>query len=83
MPEGCELCDIIDFALRPGLDEKLETNQENIGVWLEDYNLTKSRKPEYCGRCLGVFYGPVGNIDSSWGEVFFATNEGSMECSTG
>jgi hypothetical protein len=75
--QGCELCVLINHALRRAGWKELNINLENTGVWLADYNLTRK------GRCLKVFYGPVGNIDTPWGDVYFATNEGSRECATG
>ena len=82
--QGCELCVIIDHALRLSRWQELNISLENTGVWLEDYKLTEIDYQQR--RCLKVFYGSVGNIDSPRkprGEVLFATNEGSKERTTG
>jgi hypothetical protein len=82
--QGCELCLIINHALRLSGWQDLNISLENTGVWLEDYKLTEIDYQQR--RCLKVFYGSVGNIDSPRqprGEVLFATNEGSKELTTG
>jgi hypothetical protein len=76
--KGCELCVAINYALG-GRD--LKKNQENTGLWLEDY--TRSSKYYYLGPSLRVYYGPVGNVMSPLGHIYFATDEGLKGRTTG
>ena len=79
--KGCELCVIICHALISVPSRNLEKNQENTGLWLVSYDEAKEfgdiRSPS-----LRVKYGPQGNIDSRWGKVYYATNEGLKERTT-